>query len=363
MVKTSSLVPAALVISAAFTLIIPFRLIQFIGYSIFILICLTFIYAKILAKKIKVDRPVSELKLACKEHVIINFTIKNYSIFPAFICYYSDTAPYLYIFHNENSGIITLRPHEARQIKYKISTQDRGLYPVGPVKIHTSDPLGLFQIELELPCELKITVRPARIKLSTLTYPGFPQGALKIHNPIYEDITMRRSVREYVNGDEVKRINWRLSAKFDRLFTNQYEESYDAPFFVFLNLAEEDYDFRNRSYHSEKAIEIAASIVEASRVKKQRCGFAAYGSDFPYLKPAANQADVILDLLSLIKTVPGKLPYNPEAKFRHQLPAGTMLFVIGPREVENYFLKIEADKEELDTHKLKIERKKAVNGL
>ncbi|MBR1638733.1 MAG: DUF58 domain-containing protein [Treponema sp.] len=362
MVKTSSFVPMVLLISAAFTLVMPFRLIQFIGYSVFLLICLSFIYAKILSKCIKVDRPISELKLACKEHAIITFSIKNHSPLPAFICYYADTAPYLYIFHNENSGLFTLRPRELHQVSYKISAQDRGLYTVGPVKVRTADPLGLFEIELEIPCELKITVRPARIKLHTITIPGFPQGALKITNPIYEDITMRRSVREYIPGDEQKRINWRLSAKFDSLFTNQYEESYDAPFFVYLNLAEEDYELKTRSYYSEKAIEIAASIVESSRRYKQRCGFAAYGTDFPYLKPHANQADVILDLLSLIKCVPGKLSYNPEVKLRHQLPAGTMLFVIGPREVEKYFAKVESDKEELNTENIKI-RKKAANGI
>jgi len=362
MIKTSTLIPAALIISAAFTLILPFKIVQFIGYSVFFLICATFIYAKILSKSIKVSRPITELKLACKEHAIITLTIKNHSMLPAFICYYSDTAPYLYIFHNGNSGLFTLRPWEAKQIKYQIAAQDRGLYPVGPVKIRTADPLGLFEIELEAECTLNITVRPARIKLSTLTFPGFPQGALKITNPIYEDITMRRSVREYINGDEQKRINWRLSAKFDRLFTNQYEESYDAPFFVFLNLAEEDYDLKTRSYYSEKAIEIAAAIIEASRRYKQRCGFAAFASDFPYLKPRAHQADVILDILSLIKLAPGKLNYNPEAKFRHQLPAGTMLFTVGPREVEKYFAKVEADKEELTTENLNL-RKKAVNEL
>ena len=362
MIKTSTLVPAALIISASFTLILPFKIVQFIGYSVFLLICAAYIYAKILSKSIKVSRPINELKLACKEHAIITFTIKNHSMLPAFICYYSDTAAYLYIFHNENSGIFTLRAWEAKQINYKIAAQDRGLYPVGPVKIRTADPLGLFEIELEAEAPLNITVRPARIKLSTQTFPGFPQGALKIHNPIYEDITMRRSVREYINGDEEKRINWRLSAKFDRLFTNQYEESYDAPFFVFLNLAEEDYDLKNRSYYSEKAIEIAAALVEASRSYKQRCGFAAFASEFPYLKPRAHQADVILDILSLIKLGPGKLTYNPEAKFRHQLPAGTMLFTVGPREVEKYFSKLEADKEELTTENLNL-RKKAANGL
>ena len=345
MIKTSTMVMAAFFGSVILCLAIPFRLLQFIGFSLFFVICVSYVYAKILSNNIKVTRTIKELKLACKEETEISFALKNFCRLPAFICYYSDEAPYLYVYNNGNSGITTLRRHEIKHVTYRIAAQYRGLYPVGPVKIKTSDPLGLFEVDIEVPCELKIMVRPARIKLYAETHPGFPQGVIKINNPVYEDITMRRSVREYINGDEQKRINWRLSAKFGELFTNQYEESYDAPFFIFLNLAEEDYELKNRSYHSEKAIEIAAALVELSRKHKQRCGFAAYGTDFPYLKPRQNQADVILDILALINLEKGHLPYNPEKKFRHQMPAGTMIFTVGPKEVENYFLKLEAGKE------------------
>ncbi len=339
------MVLAAFFASVLLVLAIPFRIVQFLGFSLIFIILCSYIYAKILSNNIKVTRSIRELKLACKEETYITFSIKNFSRLPAFICYYSDEAPFLYIYNSGNSGITTLRRQEIKKVTYKIAAQYRGLYPVGPVKIRTSDPLGLFDIELEIPCELKIMVRPARIKLNTKAEPGFPQGLLKINNPVYEDITMRRSIREYIRGDEQKRINWRLSAKFGELFTNQYEESFDAPFFIFLNLAEEDYELKNRAYHSEKAIEIAAALVELSRRLKQRCGFASNGSGLPYLKPKQNQSDVILDLLSLIQLEKGKLDYNPEKKFKHQLPTGTMIFVIGPKEVENYFLKLEAGKE------------------
>ena len=314
-------------------------------------------YALVLSRTIKIERNTNELKLACKEKAEISLTIKNYSMLTAHVLYFFDEIPYFYIFNEGNKGVFSLRPHELKKIVYTITSQNRGLFHGGPVRIRTSDPLGLFLINVEVPAPIEITVRPARIKLITNTIPGFPQGNLKINNPCYEDITMRRSIREYQNGDEQKRINWRTSAKFDSLYTNQYEDSFDAPFFVFLNLAEDDYDLHNRHYHSEKAIEIAACIIEKSRVLRQRCGFAAYGTGFPYLPPRQNQADCILDLLSVIKMEPGKVEYDPVKKFTHQLPAGTLVFVIGPREVESYFLKVEANKENINTVNTGIMRK------
>ena len=356
-IQISPLVIISVIICVFLFLITPFKLLQFICLSVFAVLVLSFLYAVVLKSNIKVERNTNALKLACKEKSDITFTIKNYSPLTAHVCYYFDSVPYFYIFNDENKGVTALRPHEIRKISYKVSSQNRGLYHAGPVRIRTSDPLGLFLIDMQMECPLEITVRPARIKLITDVVPGFPQGHLKINNPIYEDITMRRSIRGYMNGDELKRINWRASAKFDSLFTNQYEDSFDAPFFVFLNLAEEDYDLHNRGYYSEKAIEIAASIVEKSRVLRQRCGFAAYGTGFPYLPPRQNQADCILDLLSVINREKGKLDYEPEKKFSHQLPTGTLLFVVGPKEVESYFAKVESNKEDINTNNVGIMRK------
>ena len=356
--KVSPLVIFTIIFCIFLFLITPFRILQFICLTVFAVLVLSFMYALVLRSNIQVERNTSALKFACKEKSEIEFTIKNFSPLTAHVCYFFDSVPYFYIFDDGNKGVTLLRPHEIKKITYRVTSQNRGLYHAGPVRIRTSDPLGLFLIDMEIPCPLEITVRPARIKLITEVVPGFPQGNLKIRNPVYEDITMRRSIRAYINGDELKRINWRASAKFDSLFTNQYEDSFDAPFFVFLNLAEEDYDLHNRGYYSEKAIEIAASIIEKSRFMRQRCGFAAYGSGFPYLPPRQNQADCILDLLSLISMEKGKLDYEPEKKFAHQLPSGTLIFVVGPREVEKYFSKVEADKENINTTNVGIMRKK-----
>ena len=355
--ETSPLTGAAVILSFIFFLFVPVKLIQIICLGIIFIILSSFLYAKILMRNIKVSRTMKEIKLTCKEQAFISFTIANHSRLPAFTCYYHDEAPFLYVFGDKNSGLTDLRPGELKVISYKLSAPERGLYTLGPVRIRTSDPLGLFTIDFKVNVEMKIMVRPERIKLITDAIPGYPQGILKIQNPVYEDITMRRSIREYQNGDEQKRINWRASARFDRLFTNQYEASFDAPFFVFLNLSEADYPVQSRSYYTEKAIQLAAAIVEKSRFLKQRCGFAAFGSDYPYIKPVLNQADAILDILSLIKTVPEKLDYNPEQRFKHQLPSGTLIFVVGPEEVRKYYMKVENSVQYINTVNTGILRK------
>ena len=124
----------------------PFKLLQFICLAIIGTILLSFFYALVLKSNIQIERNTNALKLACKEKSEITFTIKNFSSLTAHVCYFFDSVPYFYIFDEGNKGITSLRPHEIKRITYRVTSQERGLFHAGPVRIRTSDPLGLFLI-------------------------------------------------------------------------------------------------------------------------------------------------------------------------------------------------------------------------
>lgn len=341
---------------------VPVKIVQFLSISVLAVIGISYLYSKILQKNIVVERQINKLKIACREKVEISLIVKNNSRLPAHIFYFMDEAPYLMVYQNKNTDIVTLRPYEYKKCTYTFSAQDRGLYTIGPVKIRTSDPIGLFDFEIEVDNILEVTVRPQRIKLITHAFPGLPQGRMKINNAIYEDITQRRTIREYMNGDEQRRINWRMTAKQNELYTNVYENTFDTNFFIFLDLAEDDYELHSRFYDTEKAIQIAASIVEKARELHQPVGFAAYGTNFPFIRPSQNQYDNILDILSLIKIEPGKLEYEPYAYYKSLLPNGTIFFIIGQKEVSAYFAKVEASQEDINAENIGVYRRENVGA-
>ncbi len=356
MIKPASALKTTLYFSILAILFLPYKFIQAIAISALLIILVSYIWARSLEKGIKVERDEAEIKTVSYERLTISFTITNHSRFPALMCFVLDNIPFLHVFEKQNERLFMLRGHEKKTVFYQANALQRGLYTAGPVTVKTNDPLGLFEIENEFECTQRILVRPARIQLKTVAHPGLPQGNIRINNPIYEDITMCRCLREYKNGDELKRINWRASAKYNSLYTNEYEDTFDAPFFVFLNLAKDDYPLNHCSEMGEKAIEIAASIVNTAARLKQRCGFAAYGSAFPFIKPGENQADCILDILSLIQMEKGKLDYDPEVKLKQELSTGTLLFVVGPKEVSLYNDKIGAGQYGVTTQTLGIMR-------
>ena len=333
MIKTAKAVKIFTVICLLLFLFVPVRLVQCFAFAFVLAVLLSYFYALILLKSIDVEKNLLDLKVAVQDSVEISFSVLNHSFLPVPVCYAEDKLT-LFVFGGKNRVMFSMRPHERIFCRYRISAKERGLYSIGPVKIITSDPLGLFSVEKEIPVFGKICVRPARIRLLPDTKPGHAQGALKILNVCYEDVTLRKGTRSYRNGDELKRINWRKSAKYGSLYTNEYDATFEVPFFVFLNLCEEDYPLTMRHYKGERAIEIAAAIVEYTHSLQQPCGFAAVGTDSPFLMPAKRQTDCILDILSLIKMKPGKLDYDPVEYFKHKLPCETLFFVVDSKAVE-----------------------------
>lgn len=322
----------------------PWKFLQAIFMSVLLCIMLSYLYSWRLVKNITAERTLRSVSLARNETARITFTITNRGRLPALTCFVQDYADELYVLNGEDRRLLSLRRREKVALSYTLMGTHRGQYTIGPVTIKTSDPLRLFPVELKLDAPCTVTVRPARIELPVTAKPGFPQGVLKIQNIAYEDVTMRRTLREYRSGDEQKRINWRASAKHggstgaegQQLFTNEYEATFDAPIFVFLNLALEDFPLKQRYEQGEKAIEIAAAIIEKSSMLGQKCGFAAYGTGFPYLAPAKNQAGVILDLLATIQMTEGSVESHPYDAYKNRLPSGTRFFVVDSATVDDF---------------------------
>jgi uncharacterized protein (DUF58 family) len=122
-----------------------------------------------------------------------------------------------------------------------------------------------------------VIVYPAVFALTLEHRRGLPAGNLAVLNRLYEDVSRFRSLREYAPGDELRRINWKVSARLGRLHTTEYLPSLYFPVLVLLNLCSADYPLSMRHHLMERAIEVAASLVVYFAGLKQEVGLAAAG--------------------------------------------------------------------------------------
>ena len=129
-------------------------------------------------------------------------------------------------------------------IAYRLPTNRRGRLRVGPLDLSLGDPLGLTRSQIRAAEVTDLMVHPRLIELSPLV-------AIAGHDPTADQQPIRAiansgdeffALRPYVVGDELKRVNWRASARLDDLVVRQEERPKTGRVTVVLDRRAEVYD-------------------------------------------------------------------------------------------------------------------------
>jgi uncharacterized protein (DUF58 family) len=145
---------------------------------------------------------------------------------------------------------------------YRLPTERRGLIAIGPLAVVVADPFGLAQVRAEAAPMTELTVLPRVDEI-------LPPPAAGGDEPLagVRQTTLAASagddfaaLREYVVGDDLRRVHWPSSARHGELLVRQDEVHWQGRTTVVL-------DTRARTHHGESfelAVSAAASIVSAS---------------------------------------------------------------------------------------------------
>jgi uncharacterized protein (DUF58 family) len=194
--------------------------------------------------------------------------------------------PWLFVYESlpvELSGgsfikrVLSLGPHRAMQIQYKLSAYKRGHYAVGPFTTKFGDTLGLAEVqELEKQPDY-ITVYLRIVPFASVKLPSrSPIGTLRHHQPIFEDPSRVRGKRDYVASDSLRKVDWKASAAIGRLQVKQFEPSISLQTSLFLNLNYREYP-RHHIDATELSIVVAASLANWIIEQKQSVGLTTNG--------------------------------------------------------------------------------------
>jgi uncharacterized protein (DUF58 family) len=283
---------------------------------------------------LKIEREETILRGYRYQILEIKLKVTNRGFLPVISCFVTDRPGNLFCV-DKNRFLISLRAGEEKYISYRIECRERGEFVTGPAILQGNDPLGLFPWKLDL-CQItRVIIYPAVHDLSILIKEGLPSGNLLIDNPIYEDVTRYRSMREYVPGDDLRRINWKLSARMGTLYCREFLPSYYFPSLVILNLQEAAYPHKHRYYWMERAIETATSLIFYCLQKDQMVGFASSGVDcngepspvYP-IKGGYTHGMSLLETLARINPSESSLSHSSLASIN--TPTGCRIMYVGP---------------------------------
>jgi len=161
--------------------------------------------------------------------------------------------------------IAPLERKETARAAYRVPTSRRGIYVVGPLTVARTDPFGLARSARALARTVELTVYPRVDPIvplpPSLGHDPLAGASHATHSPSGEDFF---TLREYVQGDDLRRVHWKSTARADELMIRQNELPWQTRATVLL-------DTRSRAHSGEsfeRCVEATASIVSALASRK-----------------------------------------------------------------------------------------------
>jgi len=218
----------------------------------------SFVYLVMLRKRLTYEE-ISDLS-NCLRETEVDFIVRLKNGTPL-VC--PRLEPYFYIsdiFGGDDtvtSEVVTLAPREERKFDFSVRFDHIGTYSAGIRRIVVFDLIGLFSYTIENSKRHKVSVSPKlfdveklRISNTSLT------ESERMIVPITSDGADYTGVREYVWGDPIKTIHWKLSARSESYLTKQFESYGTVGVTVIL-------DFFSPKYDTDTLMSVFDAVVES----------------------------------------------------------------------------------------------------
>ncbi|MGX7672008.1 DUF58 domain-containing protein [Plantactinospora sp. DSM 117369] len=225
--------------------------------------------------------------------------------------------------------LLRLRPGRDTTVSYPVPTIRRGVIDVGPLRVTGRDALGLITVARSHGQTAQVWVHPRIHPLAAV-----PAGVARSMDGRIDKVPQGSitfdSLREYVVGDELRRVHWRSSAKVGELMVKEQLDTSLPRIVVLLDNRAGAHPGRVDGIAEtfESACEAAASVVVAARRE-----------DLPVtllLVADSDGSGEFLDRLAAADLVPGAQGTEGDPlrtttlRLRQERLGDTLVFLTGP---------------------------------
>lgn len=234
-----------------------------------------FISTYIAKRSIKVEFAVKEKVVAKDQSFPVQLVVTNNSIFPvgkaeAHIEYYN-------VFNNQITSFELYLPVQARnsqRVTFQISSKFCGIIKIKNSELILFDPLRIFKFRTGRNIRTEVAVVPSGYEISgTINYTDRVNEESENFSEYRpgDDPSEVFDLREYVPGDKLNRIHWKLSSKKDEFIVKEFSLPIDVPCVVFLDLkCYEDSDYTLPVFDTlvESFLSVSQFLIQNERVHK-----------------------------------------------------------------------------------------------
>lgn len=174
-----------------------------------------------------------------------------------------------------------------REVSYPLEGKQRGRYRIGPLLVRSRDAFNLVKFDRQFTATSEMLVTPRIHPLGTMgnVSGGGSSGETRPQRlgVIGSDDVL---IREYRQGDDVRRIHWRSTARRGELMVRREEQAWDPSLSVVLDTRSSAHAGRGENSSFEWAVSAAASI--GLHFLKEGFAVNMYGSSGPLSGSAAD---------------------------------------------------------------------------
>jgi len=181
----------------------------------------------------------------------------------------------------------------------------RGFYTLGPTRLRTGDPFGIYSLTLHDPHFSTILITPPQLPLTRLRIApgGWAGDRQRRRSALIREIS-DVGVRDYVPGDSLKQIHWRASAHNNTLIVRQLEAATSEDWWIIVDLDAAVQTGTGQDSTLELSIVLAASLLTRGFKEHRRVGLAMVGPKLTWLEPRSGTTQhwQILRALAMAET-------------------------------------------------------------
>ena len=232
-----------------FGLVIRQPLLLVIGFLGVLVLATTDIWAKYCLHDLHYQRQFSEQRVLFGEEISLSLTIENAKLLPLPWLEIEDSVPSELTIKGRHTRISTarnmvilenlfsLRWYERVTRPYTVLCNTRGVHMFGPTVLRSGDVFGFLHRQRSLSNRQYLLVYPLVVPITRFGLPSHhPFGDNRAPRRMLEDPSRVIGVRDYMYGDELRRVHWKATARMMQLQSKVYQATTTYTLVLFLNI-------------------------------------------------------------------------------------------------------------------------------
>lgn len=175
-----------------------------------------------------------------------------------------------------HKSLFFIPPMSAITRHHTITLKRRGVYQAGSVALTAGDLFSIVHTEKQADCDCSITVYPAILPESELPDPANRwMGEAVVRRWIMPDPFLVNGIRDYAQGDSLRDIHWKASARTGDLRVKVHDYTADPKVLVVLNVQTSEFQWSDVGESEAETIEYGIRVAATLCARALKYGLSA----------------------------------------------------------------------------------------